>query len=196
MYLFSNWYFIWLLNSGRLSFDLNKNKFMIMKNNIFFYFLVVILAFSVQVAHAQETDKEKIKHEKEKQKLTEKQEKERLKKPPQIEINASSSDISKMIVNIYKAKNYKVDFIGKTKIGMSLMMPVVNNQTSTGGSANYKIIISLDEKDGKTKVTLNLGMLASDSFGRIGYTSLDSDKKNRAEIDAILKAVKEKIEGN
>lgn len=167
-----------------------------MKKYIFFHLLVLILAFSVQAAHAQETDKEKIKAEKERLKLAEKQEKERLKKPPQIEINASSADIGKMLIYIYKAKNYKVDFIGKTKIGMSLVMPVVNNQTAAGGSAGYKIIISLDEKDGKTKVTLNLGILAPDSFGRVLYTSLESDKKSRAELDAILKAVKEKMEGN
>lgn len=167
-----------------------------MKINILFYLFAVILVFTVQTAKAQETDKEKINAEKERQKSAEKQEKERLKKPPQIEINAPGKGIGELLVNVFKARNYKVDVTGKTKIGMSLIMPQVNTQTGAGGIASYKIIISLDEKDGKTKVTINSAVIAPDGFGRTQYISLDRDKKTRAEIESILAAVKEKIEGN
>lgn len=167
-----------------------------MKQNIIFCILAAIFVFNIQTANAQENGQEKIKAEKERQKLAEKQEKERLKKPPQIEINAPSKGIGELLVNVFKARNYKVDVSSKTKIGMSLIMPQVNNQTPTGGMASYKIVISLDEKDGKTKVTINPAMIAPDGFGRTQYISLDRDKKTRAEIEAILAAVKEKIEGN
>ncbi|HQU84527.1 MAG TPA: hypothetical protein PKY59_15420 [Pyrinomonadaceae bacterium] len=166
-----------------------------MKKHIFLLYFVTFLLAVTQSVFGQEADKSNLKAEKEQQKLAEKQEKERLKKPAQIEIGAPSEDIGKMLVNIFKAKNYKIDQSGKRKIMMSLIPAQINSQTASGGIANYKIIISLDEKDGKTKVTINVGMLAPDSFGRIAYTNLDSDKKTRAEIDAILVSVKEKIEG-
>lgn len=156
--------------------------------------ITIIFTFFAQVSNAQETNKEIKKAEKERQKLAEKQEKERLKKPAQIEIDASSENIGKLLVNIFKDRNYKVDQSGKRKIGMSLITQQVNTQTASGGFANHKLIISLDEKDGKTKVTINIGMLALNAFGKIGYVSLDSDKKSRAEIEDILSAVKKKIE--
>lgn len=161
-----------------------------------FLLIVITAAFVVlaQVSNAQETGKEMKKAEKERQKLAEKQEKERLKKPVQIEINSSIEDVGKLLIKVFKTRNYKVDQTGKWKIGMSLIPQQINTQSTTGGLAERKLIISLDEKHGKIKVTINIGMLAPDAFGRIHYVNLISDKKSRAEIEEILSAVKERLE--
>ncbi len=165
-----------------------------MKKHFLLVFITAVFAFFVQVSNAQGTDKEIKKEEKERQKLAEKQEKEKLKKPVQVEINAPSENIGKLLINVFKSRNYKVDETSKRKIAMSLIPRQINNQTATGGFADRKLIISLDEKNGITKVTINIGMLAQNAFGRISYVSLDSDKKSRVEIEEILSAVKEKIE--
>jgi hypothetical protein len=148
-----------------------------MKKHFLLIIITTVFAFFAQVSNAQETDKEVKKAEKELQKLAEKQEKERLKKPAQIEINAPSENIGKLLIKVFKSRNYKVDQTNKRLIELSLIPQQVNTQTAIGGFADRKLIIKLDEKHGKTKVTINIGMLAQNAFGRIGYVSLDSDKK-------------------
>lgn len=165
-----------------------------MKKHFLLIVITVVFAVAAQVSNAQETDKEMKKAEKECQKLAEKQEKEKLKKPPQIEIDAPEEDIGKLLVKIFKARNYKVDQTGKHEIGMSIIPQQINTQTTTGGLADRKLIIRLNEKNGKTKVTINIGMLAPDAFGRIIYVSLNSDKNSRTEIEEVLSFVKEKLE--
>jgi hypothetical protein len=166
-----------------------------MKKHIFSIIITAVFGFSAQFAHAQVTDKEIKKTEKERQKLAEKQEKERLKKPAQIEIDGESQVISKLLVNYFKSQNYKIDQTGKKKIGMSRIYSEVNTQTSSGGRAERRVIISLDEVGGKIRVTINMGMLAPNAFGKISYVNLDSDPKTRSEIDALLLSLKQTVEG-
>lgn len=135
------------------------------------------------------------KQRKEEKKRVEREEKDRLKRPAEIQINASAEKVGARIVQSMNRYNYQIAEEGKYRLVFTQEVTGFRGSLASGlagaiGPPLRTVTFTISQIGETTTVSADLSIQFRKAFGRVDRTNMNKNKEWRRDVDTYLKRIK------